>query len=104
MASMNIKSDDGSDTLVAASGDYDRSPTIYLNDDQVEALGIKNPVAGTLYVLKVIAKASSVTTRQEESSEVASEGNKTDVTLTLTLTDITVESGGKSMAERMYGG
>ena len=102
MANMNIKSDDDTPGL---SADYDASPTIYLNDDQVEALGLKNPVAGTVYNLKVVAKATRVTTSQEEPDEVAAEGNAPDVSLTLSLTDIEVVSGdtGKSIADSLYG-
>ena len=104
MANMNIKSDDDP-TPGGLAADYDASPTIYLNDDQVEALGLKNPVAGTVYNLKVVAKATRVTTSQEEPDEVAAEGNAPDVSLTLMLTDIEVVSGdsGKSIADSLYG-
>lgn len=104
MANMNIKSDDSPGIVGSSDADYDCSPCIYLNDDQVEALGIKNPVAGTVYTLKVIAKATRVTTTQEEPDEVKAEGNAPDVSLTLCLTDIEVVDSGKTIADSLYGG
>jgi len=100
MADMNIKSDD----MAMASADYDACPCIYLTDDQVEALGITSPPApGKTYKLAVIAVATRVTASQEEASEVAEEGNKPDVSLTLKLTDITIVDSGKTIAESLYG-
>lgn len=99
MANMNIKSDD----MVAPSADYDASPCIYLTDDQVEALGITGvPLPGKTYQLKVVAVVESVTATAEEADEVAEEGSKPDVRLSLKLTDITVVDSGKSIADTLY--
>jgi hypothetical protein len=100
MANMNIKSDDAGE-----DSEMDCCPCIYLNDDQVEALGLKNPVAGTVYNLKVTATATRVSTTQEEPDETKAEGNAPDVSLTLKLTDIEVVGGdtGKSIAATLYG-
>ena len=92
MANMNIKSD-SSDCCV--SSDYDNSPTIYLTDDQCEALGITTaPAPGTVYMLKVRAVATRVTAEAEEADETKTEGNTPDISLTLKLTDIEISHGG----------
>lgn len=103
MASMNIKSDDMASSPVGEA-EYDASPCIYLSDDQVEALGIKSATAGQVLNLKVVAKATRVTSTQEEPDEAAAEGNSPDVTLTLCLTDIeVVGTAEKSIADTLYG-
>lgn len=100
MTSMNIKSDNP----VAAYSEYDSSPCIYLSDDQVEALGITSPPApGKVYHLRVIAVATSVTARMEESDEKSTEGDKPDVSLQLRLTDIEIIDSGESIADSLYG-
>lgn len=103
MVNMNIKSDDRD--CCVASGDYDRSPTIYLTDDQCEALGITTaPQPGTVYMLKVRAVATRVTAEAEETDEAKTEGNTPDISLTLLLTDIEiVTGGGKDTASMLYG-
>lgn len=102
MADMNIKSDE-------MAGEYNACPCIYLNDDQVEALGIKEPPApGTTYVLRVVAVATRVTAEAEEPDEVATEGNAPDVSLELRLTDIEIQSNSAvrqgQAATMLYGG
>lgn len=85
MADMNINED--------APDGYNMCPCIYLNDDQVEALGIKEPPApGTQYVLRVVAVATRVTATAEEPEEQATEGSAPDVSLELRLTDIEIQS------------
>lgn len=99
MTAMNIKSDDS----CMPSGDYDCSPTIWLTDDQCEALGITSPPPpGKTYKLAVTAVATSVTASMEEADEKATEGNKPDVCLTLKLTDIEIVDSGKSIADTLY--
>lgn len=102
MPNMNIKSDDSD---CCRPGDYDRSPTIWLSEEQCEALGITAaPPAGTAYTLKVRAVATTVTTSVESSDE-ANEGSAPDVRLTLQLTDIEIVHGaGPSAATVLYGG
>ena len=99
MANMNIQPDED-----LSPSSYDRSPEIYLSDDQVEALGITTPPPpGTVYMLRVRAVAMSVTASVEEATEMAAEGNKPDVSLCLKLTDIDIEHGGRSAADVLYG-
>lgn len=102
MANMNIKSDDA---ICCPSSDYDNSPTIYLTDDQCEALGITTaPAPGTVYMLKVRAVATRVTAEAEETDEVKAEGDGPDISLTLKLTDIEIsQGGGKDTASMLYG-
>jgi len=98
MTSMKIASDE---TAPANPGPY--CPRIYLCDDQVEALGIKSPpLPGTVYHLKVVAEAVSVTATKEEADEKAKEGNAPDVSLTLELTDIEIVDSGKTAAQVLY--
>lgn len=98
MANMNIKPE-GPEVA-----DYDSCPCIYLNDDQVEALGITTPPPpGKVFQLQVVAVATSVTASMEEADEKATEGSAPDVRLTLKLTDITIVDSGKSIAASLYG-
>lgn len=101
MANMNIKPE-RSETM--PEDGYDRSPVIYLNDDQCEALGIKAPPApGAVLELYVKATVKSVTASQEEADEKATEGNSPDVYLTLCAGDIELIDSGKSIADSLYG-
>ena len=84
---------------------YDCCPVIYLNDDQVEALGIQGlPMPGTEFRLVCRAVVQHVTASGEE-AEPGEEGEKPDVSLSLKITDMeaTPQPGG-SMADRLYGG
>jgi hypothetical protein len=101
MADMNIKSDD----MATAMSDYNCCPTIYLSDDQCEALGITTaPAPGTVYMLKVRAVATRVTAEVEEADEVKAEGNKPDISLSLQLSDIEImQGGGQDTAAMLYG-
>jgi len=100
MISMNIKSDDG------PVSEYDASPCIYLNDDQVEALGIKGmPAPGTVFKLVCRAVVKQVSATAEEADETATEGNAPDVSLTLCITDMEASQGKDSgeLATALYG-
>jgi hypothetical protein len=100
MTAMNIKSEGNE----VPSPDYDCSPTIWLNDDQCEALGITSPPApGKVYHMKVVAVATSVTAELEEADEASTEGSAPDVRLTLKLTDIEIVDSRKSIAASLYG-
>lgn len=101
---MNICPDD----YACPSSDYDASPCVYLNDAQVEALGIKTvPAPGTVYQLQARAVVQSVTASAEEPDEVVTEGQAPDIRLTLVLTAIGLAPGaGKSdteVAASLYG-
>ena len=80
-------------------------PTIYLNDDQVEALGITTmPAPGSVLMLRVRAVVSRVMASAEEADETEAEGTGPDISLTLTCTDMEVTSGGKgNTAAALYG-
>ena len=101
---MNIKSEQAEGTAIA-DGDYDRSPTIYLNDDQCEALGIKGlPEPGSQFTLRVIATVVRASVSAEEQGEKGEEGNKTDLDLSLRLGDIEiVQRPPKTAADTLYG-
>lgn len=72
----------------------DCCPTIWLNDDQVEALGIKGiPKPGTTMRLVCNAVITSVRAEAEEAEEVAAEGKAPDVYLTLKITEMEASSG-----------
>jgi hypothetical protein len=102
MINMNIKSDDYG---CCATSDYNASPTIYLTNDQCEALGITAaPAPGTVYMLKVRAVAMRVMAEVEEADEVKAEGAGPDISLTLQLTDMEISNGGVSNAASMLYG
>jgi len=95
MANMNIKEE-----YAEPSMEYNSAPCIYLSDDQVEALGIKEPPKpGTTFQLKCVAVATSVTSEMEEADEVATEGNAPDVRMTLRLEEIEIVGGGTTQAK-----
>ena len=105
MVSMNIKDDDAPTTGAIGSADYDNSPTIYLSDDQCEALGITGmPKPGTVYMLRVKAVVIRVTATQEEKDEVKAEGDAPDLDVSLRLTDMEILNGGEdNTASLLYG-
>lgn len=67
----------------------DCCPTIWLNDDQVEALGIKGiPKPGTTMRLVCNAVITAVRAEAEEAEEAMTEGKGPDVYLTLKITEM----------------
>lgn len=85
LVSMNVKGDADE----AMPEGFDCCPCIYLNDDQVEALGIKGmPAPGVVFTLQCRAVVTRVTAEAEEADEVAKEGNAPDVSLSLKITDM----------------
>ena len=102
MISMDIKDDD---SMAMSSVGMDYCPTIYLNCEQCEALGITGmPAPGTVYMLRVKAVVKRVTAEAEEAGEVATEGSAPDVSLTLSLTDMEItQGGGKEVSSLLYG-
>jgi hypothetical protein len=103
MINMNIASDD----YTCSPSKYDASPCIYLNDDQVEALGIKGmSTPGTVIMLMCKALVTSTTATAEEADEVGEEGKAPDVSLSLRITDMEVTRTGsstKDTAKALYG-
>jgi hypothetical protein len=101
MISLNIKSDD----YAEPSADYDASPCIYLNDDQVEALGIKGtPAPGTSFMATVRLVVRSVTATAEEPDEVETEGKGPDINLSLLVAEMEITGSGTKAADSLYGG
>ena len=95
MIDMNIKSD-----ADCSPSDYNACPTIYLNDDQCEALGITSaPEAGTVYLLRCKAVAVRVTAEQEEADETKAEGDGPDISLSLQITEMELSGAGSSNAD-----
>lgn len=86
---------------------FDPSPCLYLNDDQVEALGIQGmPAPGTVFTLQAMAVVTRVSAEAEEADEAQQEGNKPDVCLTLKITEMGASLAGTSDGERatlLYG-
>lgn len=104
LVSMNIKREPR-DGEAAPSGDYDRRPCIYLDDDQCEALGFSAnnlPKPGTVMSAEVRLVVSAVSARQEMPGEGESL-DKPDVTLTLCVDAIGFTDTGKSAAATLYG-
>lgn len=100
LVSMNVK-EDGSEAMA----EYDPSPCIYLNDDQVEALGIKGmPAPGAVMMMTARVVVTRVTAEGEEAEETATEGNKPDVSLSLKITDmeVTKQNSSDDIANALY--
>ena len=102
LVSMDVKEDEGrSDDMPG----YDCCPCIYLNDDQVEALGITSmPEPGSVMMLTARVVVSRVTAEAEEADEVKTEGSKPDISLTLTITDmeVTKQNSSQDIADALY--
>ena len=100
LASMNVKEDSPE-----AVSEYDPSPCIYLNDDQVEALGIKGmPAPGTVMMTTARVVVTRVSAEAEEAEEVAEEGKAPDVSLSLKITDmeVTKQNSSDDIANSLY--
>ncbi len=101
LVSMNVK-DDANDAPggATADSDYDRSPTIYLSDAQVKALGIQGVKAGTVLRIEASAKVDSVSHRDDGDSD------DPDVTVSLTLTHMAADApeSATPKATLLYGG
>jgi hypothetical protein len=97
---MKTPEDDGMEEMSS-----DCCPCIYLNDDQVEALGIKGvPVPGTTMRLVCNAVITVVRAEAEEAEEGKTEGSTPDVYLTLKITEMEASQSTSSadMASALY--
>lgn len=87
--------------------EYDERPRIYLSDDVVEKLGLSGiPAPGTVFMMQARVVAERVTAEAEEVEEVATEGNKPDVSICLILTDVGLtpqKVSDKDRAKALYG-
>lgn len=96
MVKMNVQGDD-----MCSPCEYDPSPCVYLNSEQVEALGIKGmPAPGTVFVMQAHAVVSSMTASGKE----ADGDDDTDVTLSLKLVEMAIAPTGGDKASVLYGG
>ncbi len=108
MVSMKVDSKDY-DMAMPPDNPYGYGLCIYLNEEQVEALGLdKNPPkAGTSVGIRAIATVVSVT-QEADPTEEAAEGedpDDIDVTLRFQITDMEVTPGGQTITGSMlYGG
>lgn len=99
---MNVKAE-GPSTM--ATDDYDCSPSVYLNTEQVEALGIKGmPAPGTVMRMLARVVVMRVSAEAEDPGEAPTEGGAPDVCLTFKLTDmeITQPSTASDIASALY--
>lgn len=99
MVSMNVDDDDA----VRPQG-YDCCPRIYLNAEQVEALGIQGmPEPGTVFLVQAHAVVTSMTATAEQDNEEKAEGKGTDVSLSLKLVEMAAQPAGGDKASVLYG-
>jgi hypothetical protein len=91
---------------------YEPSPygcgtTIYLTEEQVEALGLaaNPPKAGTVVGIKAFAIVQSVTQQVDGDAEESGESSAVDVSMRLQLTDMEVTAGSSQdqSASLLYG-
>lgn len=102
MALVSMNTDDTTED--DSAGEYDPSPIIHLNDDQVEALGIKGmPAPGVVFSLQCRAVVTRVAAEGEESDEQKTEGSAPDVYLTLRVTHMSATRTETSAAATLYG-
>lgn len=86
--------------------EYDACPCFYLNDDQVEALGIKGiPTPGTVMMMHAKVVITRVVAEGEESGEMTEEDKVPDVSMSLKITDmeLTKPSSADDIASALYG-
>lgn len=91
----------------ADAHEYDGRPRIYLDDDVVEKLGLGGiPAPGTVFMMQARVVAERVIAEAEEAEEVATEGNKPDVSICIILTDVGLSPekvSDKDRAKALYG-
>jgi len=104
MASKEAENNDVPDG-VSSTSRYGYGLNIRLNDEQMKTLGISKPIkAGTVVVIE--AKAIVESTRESVEGNVNddNDGDKTDMGMTLQITDMGLEEAGESPnpAEILY--
>jgi hypothetical protein len=98
MVSMNVEREDYAQPMAP-----NYCPCIYLTEEQVEALGLKDnpPPAGGNVGIRAIARVVSKT----EDADLDGDGDGIDVRLTLEITEMEVTRGSMpSAAAALYGG
>lgn len=102
LISMRKEQDDSGCSDYCMSEKYGYGLTLYLDEDQCEALGISKALkAGT----QVMLQATAIVTSATESLERDGDDKGTDVSLSLQITELGVTVGGtlKNAAEILYG-
>ena len=100
LVSMKREPNEAAEAAITGDNPYGYGLVLRLDDDQCEALGIKSPPApGAVYMVHARAFVQSVAIEAEETSEVAAEGNKPDVTMSLQITDMSIDPQGRSAAD-----
>ena len=99
LVSMNVKDDAGDDApMTQSSSDYDPSPTLYLSDAQVKALGIEGVKAGSVLKISASAKVDRVNHTDDGDSD------DPDVTVSMTLTHMSADAADDTdHAGKLYG-
>lgn len=110
MALVSMKVDPPEMEMAQPDSPYGWGLCIYLNEEQVEALGLNGnpPQAGSTVTLRAIAKVTRVV-QEADAAEEAAEGedpNDIDVSLSLQITDLEVLPQGvaSNSATMLYGG
>ena len=111
MSLVSMKVDPPENEAVAADSPYGWGLCLYLNEEQVEALGLNSnpPRAGSTVGIRGIAKVVRVT-QEADAAEETAEGedpNDIDVSLSLQITDLEVTPEGATSsaqsASMLYG-
>ena len=90
MALVSMKTDEGMGCEPMAPSPYGYGLCIHLNDDQCEALGIKQPLAaGAVVMLQARAFVKEATARAEEDGD----DKGPDVSMSLQITDLSISPG-----------
>lgn len=99
MALVSMKSDESSE-MEYKPNPYGYGLTLHLNDDQCEALGIKEPLrAGSQVSIKAIAYVANIT----ESVEQDGDDTGNDVSMCLQITDLELTPATKQVsADDLY--
>lgn len=103
MALISMKVDEKESYAAPADNPYGYGLCIYLNEDQVEALGLSGnpPRPGTSVGIRAIAQVVSVT----QDADLDQDGDGVDTSLRLQITDLEVQPTGamSSDASLLYG-
>ena len=102
LISMKKEADDNGDMPYCMSEKYGYGLTLYLDEDQCEALGLSRSLqAGT----QVTLQAAAIVTSSTESLERDGDDKGTDISISLQITDLGLNAGGvlKNAANMLYG-
>ena len=103
LVSLKIEAPEGAEAYEPSP--YGAGTTIYLNDEQVEALGLSAnpPKAGAKVNLRAVAIVESVTQEADaDDAEEQGEASSVDVCMRLQITELEVTGGMVTPASIMY--